>query len=405
MKRCRLLLLALALSGCGPSARLDGPIEFWNGFSGPDGVEMTRIVGGYRDASGQPGAKMQIIPWSSYYDKITLSLQFGGAPDVFVLHANHLPFYADGGALQELSGLMKADQWGAEDFLALPLKQGAWKGKQYAIPLDCHITVLYYNKKIFREAGIASPPTNLPELQQAKKKIQARFGQGRNAPWTYMFANLATQSITFMGQEGGGVIDQNTGKASLSSPRSLSGLALMKSLVEDGTAPNPEGQNAWDAFKMGRAAMVSEGTYMIPDLLAQKDLDFGVAPFPQLGSRKAAWANSHLLVIKSGLSGSRQLRALSFIRHLSDQSFLWSLAGQYPVRKSILTGPSFRTKSLLAASAQQLDQALYEPAVVSSREIQNFAGPAFEQIILQGVRPEDAAAQADRRIQEVLSRP
>src|SRR5258708_18376831 len=93
-----LVLPALLLAGClrstaqspGRAGRATGGkivIDFWNGFTGPDGKTMEQMVDRFRERNPDVGVRMEIIPWGTCYDKRTLSLAYGGAPDVFVVHA------------------------------------------------------------------------------------------------------------------------------------------------------------------------------------------------------------------------------------------------------------------------------------------------------------------------------
>ncbi|RYG31325.1 extracellular solute-binding protein, partial [bacterium] len=72
------LVLAL-LGGCDSTPdNGSGPIvlQFWNGFSGPDGKTMEKIVGEFNRTHKDVQVKMQIIPWGTFYDKVTLGLAF-----------------------------------------------------------------------------------------------------------------------------------------------------------------------------------------------------------------------------------------------------------------------------------------------------------------------------------------
>src|SRR5262249_48887284 len=53
-------------------------IRFWNGFTGPDGKTMEALVYQFQEANPDVRVRMQIIPWGTYYDKLTLSLAYGG---------------------------------------------------------------------------------------------------------------------------------------------------------------------------------------------------------------------------------------------------------------------------------------------------------------------------------------
>jgi len=80
-------------------------LDFWNGFTGPDGKTMEKMVHRFEERNPQIDVQMQIIPWGTYYDKLTLSLAYGGAPDLFVVHAARLPEFASFGTLRPLGDL------------------------------------------------------------------------------------------------------------------------------------------------------------------------------------------------------------------------------------------------------------------------------------------------------------
>ena len=77
------LWLTLVCGGCAHAPAVRGAdrdaqgrivLNYWNGFTGPDGKTMTGD-GGASSSAANPDirVKMQIIPWSTYYDKLTLS--------------------------------------------------------------------------------------------------------------------------------------------------------------------------------------------------------------------------------------------------------------------------------------------------------------------------------------------
>jgi multiple sugar transport system substrate-binding protein len=112
-------LLAVALlSGCaGRNASTDQSqstaggktlINYWNGFTGPDGRAMEKIVAQFQKQNPDVAVRMQIIPWGTYYDKLTLSMAYGGAPDVFVMHAGRLPEFATFDTIRPLDDLYAA---------------------------------------------------------------------------------------------------------------------------------------------------------------------------------------------------------------------------------------------------------------------------------------------------------
>lgn len=131
-------------------------LNFWNGFTGPDGKTMEAIVDKFQQDNPDVRVKMQIIPWGTYYDKVTLALAYGGAPDVFICHAARIPEFASFGKLRPLDDLYQTAQppLTQSQFAAAPWRATFYDGKHVALPLDVHPMGLYYNTKLFREAGI-----------------------------------------------------------------------------------------------------------------------------------------------------------------------------------------------------------------------------------------------------------
>lgn len=372
---------------------------------------MERIVRQFNASHPDIRVRMQIIPWGTYYDKVTLGLAFGGAPDVFILHAGRLPQYADRSALYCMDGLFTRDI-NANDFMPRPWRAGCWKGKRYAIPLDCHPVGLYYNTELFEKAGIvdasgrAKPPATLSEfLDDAKKLTVDTNGDGRPDQWGFVFTWFRTNYYTFLSQNGGDLLTADGRASALDSPEASDALQLMSSFIYDRhIAPNPEGQDAWIGFQTGKVAMALEGVYMLSSLESQKKLRFAGAPCPVFGKKPGAWADSHMMVMPAKLDPAKRKAAWRFIRHLSDHSLAWAKGGQVPVRKSIINSAEFRKLSVQYEFSKQLPYVAYMPMSTSLDQVLPFADAAVE-AALCGIKPaKPALLEADRRIDEVMSR-
>lgn len=411
-------LLLVALHGCrGERARHAAPdaltLEFWNGFTGPDGATMERIVRAFNREHSDVRVRMQIIPWGTYYDKVTLGLAFGGAPDVFVLHASRLPEYADSRAIRTVDDLISEDDLHVSDFAARTWAATQWNGRQYAIPLDCHPVGLYYNTELFKKAGILDdqgrprPPTNLAEFIDAAKKLTIDAdGDGRPEQWGFVYTWLRTNAHTFLAQHRSGWLSPDCSRSDLDSPNALRAFGLMRSLIHDHrVCPPPGGIDAWVGFQTGRVGMAIEGIYMLSSLEQQKGLSFAAAECPVFGDRPGVWADSHMLVMPRSISPAKRRAAWRFIRYLSDNSLEWSRGGQVPVRKSVLAQPEFRRMRVQYEFSKQLPYVVYMPPSTAMNQILPFGDAAVE-AVLQGIKsPEEALAEAARRMNNVLERP
>lgn len=415
------LLLALcvglfAVQGCRrPSEAPEDPqlLRFWNGFTGPDGATMERIVQRFQKETGLR-VKMQIIPWATYYDKLTLSLAYGGAPDVFICHANRLAEFARHGVLRSIDDLIAADAtFPMADILPNIRAAAQYGGAQCGLPLDCHPQGLYYNEKLFREAGIvdaagrAKPPATLDEfLDAARKLTRDADGDGRPEQWGFAFTWLRTNWITFISQFGGSILTPDLRASAINQPANVEATQLMADMITRyRIAPKPEGFDSWMGFRQGRVAMAIEGIYMLSSLEEQKGLAYAGAPVPLFGRKQAAWGGSHILCMPRDLPTSRARTAWRFMRYLSDHSLDWAAGGQIPVRASLLRHPRFRAMRVQREFARELPYVVFEPASHKSTEIMPFYDAAIEASLLGIQTPRQALDEAHRRISQVMARP
>jgi len=412
-----LIVMAFVVCGCGrngESTRAAGPVDvvFWNGFTGPDGTTMERIVRSFNHDHPNIRVKMQIIPWATYYDKLTLGLAYGGAPDVFILHVNRFPEYAYYNSLNCTDDLVAKGGLDANDFVQVAWKAGLWHGKRYAVPLDCHPIGLYYNVDLFKKAGIvdqngnALPPVNLAEfLQDAKKLTKDTNGDGRPDQWGFAFTWLRTNSYTFLGQFGTGLLDKDSRRADINSSQAKKAMGLMADLVTKyKVCPSPEGQDAWMGFQTGKVAMAMEGVYMLASLEDQKGLHFAGAVCPMFGKKHAVWAGSHLMVMPRSITSEKRKAAWEFITYLSDHSIEWAKGGQVPVRKSILDSAEFKKLPVQYQFSKELPYVVYEPPVVPYNQIVPFADAAFEAVLMHVKPANDALDECARRVDKVMNR-
>jgi multiple sugar transport system substrate-binding protein len=413
--RALLALVLLASVGCARQARVDAAgvtsIDFWNGFTGPDGKTMEKMVRRFEQENPGIRVRMQIIPWAQYYDKLTLGLAFRQAPDLFICHANRLQEFAQYGAFKALDSSMEAEAGvDQKDFLPIPWNASHYQGRLYGIPLDCHPLGLYYNRKLFRDAGIidsageAKPPVTYQEFLEDAHKLTKKVGGDQQ--WGFCFTWQHHNWYAFLYQHGGSVLTPDLQRAALNSPEAVEATTQMRDLIDkEHVAPSPEGIDAWRGFRQGRVAMAMEGIYMLADLQNTAGLDYGGAPIPQFGPVRVTWAGSHVLCFPATGSGPRAQAAWRLARYLSDHSLDWADGGQIPARLSLLNTARFNAMRIQSAFAKQLPYVRYEPPSTKATEITPFIDDAIEASLLGLEPPKQALDEAASRIDRVLSRP
>ena len=387
-------------------------IRFWNGFTGPDGRTMLALIKRFNRENPDVNVVMQRMEWATYYNKLFVAGLGGRAPEVFASHRSALQRFIAGGFVRPADDLLGkgANQIDPDDIDANVLAALEQGGHHWAIPLDVHPEGMFYNRAMFRAAGIvdekgeARPPTNRAEFLDAVRRLKHDRTATSPQTWGYVFTWERNEVYSVMRQLGGQLFDSSLTRATFADPRNVAGLELLASLVRDGLTTQPQGPQGWVGFRQGRVGMVFQGIFMMPDLRRDTDLDWAAAPLPVLGDHAAAWADSHSLCIRKDLTGKQLDAAERLIKFLSDNSLDWAEGGQVPVRKHLRDSDRFRAMKAQYEFSKQIPYIAYCPPTQFVFEYLTEFDAAIE-LALRGTQtPQQALAGADVKVQQVIAR-
>jgi multiple sugar transport system substrate-binding protein len=396
--------LAAAIAGCERAAAGEKVIElrFWNSFTGPDGRTMLGIVKDFNESHRGVHVTMQRMEAGPYYNKLFVAGLGGRAPEVFVSHVFALSRLVRAGFVRPVDDFATGE--GAIDIGDIDANvwnASAHDGKHFGVPLDIHLLGMYYNRKLFAQAGIERPPTNREEFIAALRKLRRLNGADT---WGFVFTWQRTNLFTMCRQNGGRFFDEQMTRPTFASAENVEALRFARQLIEQDLVPAPQDFDSWIGFRQGKVGIVFEGIYMLPDLQRQKDLEYGAAPVPQLFDHPGAWAESHNLCVRADVSGEQLAAVKKFIRYLSDNSLDWAEGGQIPVRKSLRESERFATMTAQREFARQIPDAQYLPAVPYVLEYIDQFQLAIDRALRGEATPEEAMKFADANVAKVMAR-
>lgn len=386
-------------------------IRFWNGFTGPDGRKMLKIVRQFNQQNPGIQVFMQRMDWGTYYNKLFVANLGHRAPEVFVVHASSLPRFARAGFLQPLDQFIddKAHPIARSDFDPNVMREMQYGSQTMAVPLDIHPMGMYFNARLLRENGFvnpdgsADPPATKEQFLAVLKKLKQKRPDGTQQ-WGFVFTNFRNNVLALMDQFGGKLVSDDGQKCLLDGPENVAALEFASGLIKQGLAPPPELSDAWIGFRQGKVALAWEGIYYLSDLEKQPELQFGGAPIPVIGKQPATWADSHGLCLRSDLSGKKRDAAWRFIKFLSDHSVEWAAAGQIPVRMSLRNTSAFKAMPVQNAFAKEIPYVHYSPRVPFIFEFFSEFDLAVERA-MRGTMPAKEALQiATVRIDKAIER-
>jgi multiple sugar transport system substrate-binding protein len=354
--------------------RLDpGTVDYWNLFGGGDGVRMQQMEDGFRKAN--PGTPLQAVTldWGNpYYTKLTLATVGDKPPNVAVSHLTRMKTLQQAGLLQELLPAdLERHGMSAEMFNERAWEAGLVNGKIFAIPIDTHPFVLFYNTKICGEAGLLDAAGNLKPIQgpdaflDALTKVQKVTGQygathGINAdtatPWRFF--------QTMYSQLGGEVLSDNGTKVVLDDTKAKQVMDFMRTLtVEKKLMPSSiDYQGAIALFSNGASGFHLNGEWEITTFQTAK-MPFSMTLVPNIfGGTYAVQADSHTLVVPRGGGDRAQLDlALGFVKSMLDQSMTWAQGGHIPAWQPTAQSAEYKALKPQSNYAPAADAAVYDP--------------------------------------------
>ncbi|GAB3816481.1 ABC transporter substrate-binding protein [Micromonospora zhanjiangensis] len=409
---------ALSLAGCGGGKDATqagnggkdytGPkvdLKLWNGFTGGDGDIFKALVDKFNSEHANIALAVTTFKWDDYYTKLPGAVSSGNGPDIAVMHMDHLATNAARQVIIPLDDVAKALGLSEADFAPTVWKGGLYQDKRYGIPLDMHPLGFYYNKAVLQKAGLdpAKPPTTKDDFTAALTELKKSGVQGF---WVSPFQ--FTGGMTFYSlvhQFGGSVFDAEGAKATFNADPAVEACTWLTDLIKAGHSPANVGQDAdYLALKGGKNAFNWNGIWQINDLKKSPEVQWGVAPLPQIGSKPAAWANSHnFTIVKQRANDANKVSAAKvFINWLSEHSLDWAKGGQVPARKTVREGAGFTALTDISSLAPELEYAAFPPAAPGVEDVMTTFYDAFQQAVLGKKTPkqalDDGVAKADKQL-------
>jgi multiple sugar transport system permease protein len=298
MPRTLLPILILLILGSAPAAGADRVTLRLVDWASLDEMEMNRkTIAAFRTLHPEIAIEYEPNPGRQYEEKLLTSLAAGAPPDVFLLDSKLIPTFTNKGVLLDLQPYVKSLDIDTTIWFPGVRAIGERDGGLYSFPKGFTPLMIYYNKEMFRRAGVPLPPPDWTwddYLQRARALTRDTDGDGVPDEYGTAFTNYYFYWIPWIWAGGGDVVSPDGQRASgfLDSPATMEALTFLIDLRERyhvapdvGTWAQTErtGANA-QLFAQGKIAMILDGHWRMPKYLQEMQagrLNIGVAGIPQ----------------------------------------------------------------------------------------------------------------------------
>jgi multiple sugar transport system substrate-binding protein len=287
----------------------------------------------------------------------------GKCPDVLMAWDLTYAGLAARGVLLDLNTMLAQDKAFAADLRSDGIRSlydtFTFDGAQYALPEQWSGNFLYYNKKLFAEAGVRPPPGrwdqpwSFGEFLDAAKGLTKRDRSGRVGQWGYVDSWVPFYAAGLFGMNNGVpwcTPRMNPTHLNFDNEAFIEGIQFYADLAHKHrvapTSSDTQSMSTMDLFTSGRAAMALGGHWRYQTVDLAKSLDFDVTVLPTGPKGRAARSNIGTTGLAIAASSPRKQQAWEFVK------FATGPVGQAVTAESGLFVPVLRSAITSAGFAE-----------------------------------------------------
>ena len=338
------------------------------------GGPITKIIDDFATAftKENPTIKVSPIYAGSYQDTIVKALtanKSGQPPATSVLLSTDMFTLIDEDAIVPIDNFIKTEddrKWIGGFYKAFMLNSQTG-GKTWGVPFQRSTVVMYYNKDMFKEAGIANPPATWAEMADAAKKLTKKDAGGKTTQYGiqipssgfpyWLFQGLAIQNGVALANDAGTAVRYDD-------PKVVEALQYWIDLAKAGS--HPSGIVEWGTtpkdFFEKKVAMMWTTTGNLTNVRNNAKFDFGVAQLPAKERRGSPTGGGNFFIFKKS-APAQQEAAFKFIKWITqpERAAQWSKDTGY-----VAVSPAAYATDTLRAYGRD-----FPPALVARDQLPN----------------------------------
>jgi sn-glycerol 3-phosphate transport system substrate-binding protein len=414
---------ALAAALAAAVALAQAPVEVPFYYPVAVGGPITKLIDGLAAdfEKENPGIKVKPIYSGSYQDSITKALtavKSGEPPVTSVLLSTDMYTLIDEDAIVPFDDFIRTDDDRAwlKSFFPAFMQNSQTAGKTWGIPFQRSTIVLYWNKEMFKEAGLDPnrPPGTWKEMLDYAQKLTKRDASGKVTQWGvqipssgfpyWLFQGLTTQNDVLLMNAAGNEVYYDK-------PAVVEALQYWVDLAKKHKV-HPEGIVEWGTtpkdFFEKKMAMMWTTTGNLTNVRTNAKFDFGVAMLPAQKRRGSPTGGGNFYLFKK-TTPAQQQAAFKFIKWITSpqRAAQWGIdTGYVAVRADAWDTPEMRKYVAdFPAAAVARDQLQYAVAELSTHDNQRVTKALNDglQAALTGAKtPEQAMKDAQREAERLL---
>jgi multiple sugar transport system substrate-binding protein len=404
-----------ATSGASGSAGpVSGRVEVWFYGEAASLASFETIFDAFRQLQPEIELVTEALPagsWSAYADTVASRIAGGQVPDVLRIATEGQRVFAHRGLLAPLDPYIERDRDQLTDFFEDSSPQfREWQeqfspdGQTYFIPAGFNTMVVWYNQRVFEEAGVEPPQDDWTWDESRRKSEQIFEATGNfamNIPPAY-FAGV----VPWLLSNGASVMNADWTAATLDTPEALEATRFMVDYVQGQLSPEPGGE--FDQFALtgqGEMAMFGGGRWPLAAIRDQEAVDdMAIVEWPQGATKGTPVGWSGWPMLEASENKDAAWEFLKFMTTVEASEAQASGGTEVPPRESVALGPLFAENAPegMGKVFEAVEYATPIPGPDEGAVIQADIEDTFEQMFIGNVPPQEGLEALNERINGLL---
>lgn len=383
-------------------------ITFWS--SGPAGNGFRSLLTGFNRAyQGRYRVVFKAIPYANETELVNTALAAHREPNILEESLTPSATYAyDNIEVPILPILRSVGIDPAVDFPSSMWNHTTVNGTHYVAPTDALPTVLFYNKALFKKAGLNpnAPPKTLAQFVTDAKKLTIPAKKQWGFVEEPVFNTWTFPSL--LSQYGGSEANATTRKVTFNSVAGLKALTVLYDTIFRWHV-SPKGASANEyatLFVEGKNAMSMSGTFNVVAFHKALGKNLGIAPLPKFGPKAADFlGQNYWWVFKTpGLTAGKKHAIGLFMKYMYGHSLkLAQVDGLFPTWEPVMKNPAFRREYSIPVQEVAVNSGVLNPLIPNwGTTSTDTLYQTMDEALLGKLSPKQALAQAASSMQKVV---
>ncbi|MBX3031083.1 MAG: sugar ABC transporter substrate-binding protein [Chloroflexi bacterium] len=348
-----------------------------------------------------------ITTWTDYINKILADVAAGSAPDVINIAIEGVRQGISRDLFRPLTGWVGSDPEGAAlvaDVDQRLLDGLSQDGTLYLLPNTWNTMLIYYNTKMFADAGIERPSDDWTWDDFLAIAQQLTTGDGDSKVFGFVLPYFNFGLTPWYYSNGTSQLNADWTASNLTDPKMAESVAWIRDLVTThGVAPHPQGADPYQLFPAGKAAMTGAGHWVVGSFQGAGFTDWDILPWPQRTTKATVYGVSGFAVHPGSQHPELAWEYCKLLGGLETQMGFVAIGGATPALRAAAQSPEFLGQ---APNSELFYQAIEYALPVAAPTVFSTLDPAMGRAldsVLAGSDPAEALATADQEVSQAFA--